>query len=171
MKSVSIRQLPRAAMKVVTDKLNKAALAEVLVSNAQRRMENGGDSEHTYPDLWGGGYRSGGQPLLDTRQTIYNQLNGEQRSTERAISLILRGPMIAMYHQTGFSTNGPNFIPLTTAARTLHVIGNDPKEEGLVEGEDYIMAWQGVTVPQRKIHNTPREDVNDLRDTIADALR
>jgi hypothetical protein len=173
MASVDRDRLGRFVSNTVFDRLERARLDQALVSFAKRRMDNAGDSRHAYPDLWDhpGSFRRGGQPLLDTRTHIYNRLSGETRRDRRKVSIVLRGPLIAAYHQHGFRTRGPNYIPLSLKGRRSHQKGVNPEEEGLVRGVDFVMAWKGVTVPQRKVFNTPPEDVADLKDTIAAAMR
>lgn len=168
---------------------------QLLVSQAKRRMSAGGDSEHTYPELWDPPFesrrRKGDQPLLDTGR-LQQSLGGrtELSSDGGTISVFLHTLLYGVFHQHGFETEGPNFIPLTNKAR-FHVVGANPFEEGLAElrgGEvwvmdndgkrvtaeslglnvepDFIMAWGGVTVPQRKIFNLPREDRAELIDSL-----
>jgi hypothetical protein len=38
---------------------------------------------------------------------------------------------------------------LTRKGKRSHATGNNPTKEGLVRGKDFVMAWQGVTVPKR----------------------
>ena len=59
------------------------------------------------------------------------------------------GPLHAIFHELGFETSGPNFIPLTKKGKRSHATGRNPTKEGLVRGKDFVMAWQGVTVPKR----------------------
>lgn len=179
------------------------ALAQVLVAQAKRRISAGGDSTHRYPDLWGhpGSYRAGGQPLRNTGQ-LMNGLHGDSSETATGVSVrLVSAHLHAQYHQSGFSTSGPNFIPLNRKAVRLHkewsrqikalsaikrqqkrqrgtskVLGAmaaERKQQAdlvLTEGEDYIMAWRGVTVPQRKIFNMPPEDVEEFRAEAARAV-
>ena len=41
----------------------------------------------------------------------------------------------------------------------------------LKEGKDYIIAWDGVEVPQRKIFNTPPENIKALSKNIGRAIK
>lgn len=170
MATIKIKNLGGAIQSEVVERLRSAGLEQVLVSNAKRRIEDGGDSEFKYPDLWAHPksfrFTTGGQPLKDTGQHVLNTLFGvTQHRDDTTIRLTLMGSKIASMHQTGFKTKGPNFIPLSRKAQITHVNGANPEDEGLVLGEDYIIAWKGVTVPQRKIFNMPPEDIDDL--TIA----
>ncbi len=155
------------------DRLMSARLGQVLVLQAKRRMDAGGDSEFQYPELWGHpkSYRADGQPLLDTRVHIQDTLSDRAEQTRDGVRYWLVGPLIAIYHQFGFTTKGPNFIPLTMKAKRTHVPGVNPDDEDLVDGEDYIIAWAGVTVPQRKIFNLPPENVAEFAAGVVDALR
>jgi len=153
---------------------NHEGLKGILRGQAVRRIKNKGDSTHQYPDLWAnkvsGHYRSGGNPLQDNGQLMAG-LHGEVVSSSDKFTMSLKdGAGYGVYHQYGYKTEGPNFIPLTLKARRIHQKGNDPAEEGLVEGKDYFMAWNGVTVPQRKIFNLPPEDVQELKRAIGDAI-
>lgn len=152
----------RAVRDEVRRRLASPALGSLLVSFATQRAFEKGDSEHRYPDLWDEprSYRHGGQPLLDSTAMV-SSLRGEYAASPNGGTWALAVPenqKHALYHQAGFSTAGPNFIPLTREAGRRHRKGRNPEDEGLVEGTDYIMAWNGVTVPQRKLFNWPDED-------------
>lgn len=169
---VPVGQLGVRIAQDVRRKLRRHRVDRVLVSNARRRISNRGDSEHRYPDLWNhpGSYRRGGQPLRDTGR-LSSSLTSTISDTPRGVTLTLVSPLpYAQAHQEGFETSGPNFIPLTQKAKRRHRKGADPAEEGLVRGVDYVMAWNGVSVPQRKIYNMPSEDVEDLREAITTAI-
>lgn len=95
-------------------------------------------------------YRRGGQALRDNGQLMGSFYSKPRQIFDTyAVVTLESSAFYAAYHQNGFKTKGPNFIPLTTEARTLHSLGADPEKEGLQEGIDYIMAWHGVTVPAR----------------------
>lgn len=167
-------RLGRAIKAEVTKRLQEAApaLAQILVAQAKRRISSGGDSTHRYPDLWPNpkSYRAGGQPLRNTGQ-LMNGLTGQAMNVGEGIRLRLKSAHIhAQYHQHGYKTKGPNFIPLTRKAARKHVKGRNPKDEGLKAGTDYIMAWGGVTVPQRKIFNMPPEDMAELQEAAKQAV-
>ena len=99
-------------------------------------------------------YRKGGKPLNDdgilraSRQIKYNLVF---ESEGAAIICLSSNAIYANWQQNGFKTKGPNFIPLTKAARLRHVLHQNPAWEDLEEGVDYIMAWKGVNVPARPI--------------------
>jgi hypothetical protein len=156
----------RAVRDEIRRRLASPALGSLLVSFAERRVFDKGDSEHRYPDLWDDprSYRAGEQPLLDTAAMI-GSLRGEYAASPNGGTWALAVPenqKHALYHQTGFETEGPNFIPLTREAGRRHRKGRNPEDEGLVEGTDYIMAWGGVSVPERRIFNWPDEDRADF---------
>lgn len=174
-----VRDLDQSLTAALTARLQARgnAIAAVLVTQARRRVANKGDSTHRYPDLWatrtGLGFRAHGEPLRDRGQLLA-ALSAQAAPINDGVSLrLLDGTPdhYGVYHQHGFETKGPNFIPLTLKARRIHRKGNDPKAEGLVRGKDYIMAWHGVTVPQRKLFNMPPEDLREIRWAIAAALK
>jgi hypothetical protein len=155
-------------------------LDQVLVGQAKGRIDNSGDSEITYKGLWADTahtrsgkphYRVGGKPLIDTRTTIYDRLNGDFAVFTDALEFFLRGTLHALFHNDGFTTKGPNFIPFTLRARRIHRKGQDPALEGLEEGEDYIMAWAGVTVPARPIFRFAPEDREEIVFSVRLAVR
>tara|TARA_R100001126_G_C4814672_1_gene143652 strand:- start:50 stop:607 length:558 start_codon:yes stop_codon:yes gene_type:complete len=177
--SISARDLP-GVKKIVKKKIVKSlaegnALGNVLRSQAVARMKAGRDSTHTYPDLWAnevpGHYRAGGQPLQNTgRLMAALHSSTETRSGGVSVSL-LDGTGYGVYHQSGFKTDGPNYIPLSLKGARQHVNGRNPEEEGLVEGKDYIIAWNGVDVPQRKIYNMPPENKKELGEAVVNAIK
>lgn len=174
MPTVTFANLPRAVANEIARRLERSRLGEVLLDQALERIDQAGDSEHRYPELWatkrGIGYRQGGEPLQDTGR-LKQSLHTETIATGDGIRVSLRsGVSYAELHQHGGKTKGPNFIPLTLKARRTHRTGVDPKTEGLIEGEDYVMAWGGVTVPQRKIFNLPPENVRDIKRSIVRAI-
>lgn len=205
-RSVTPGQLGRAIRARAVRKLANAGLHDVLVSQAQRRIESKGDSTHSYPDLWDHpqSYRRGGHPLLNTRNNIYNSLNGKTNLQRGGIVVMLRGSLVAVYHQHGFKTKGPNFIPLTRKANRNHSLWSRemkkvvryrkwktmaPRADAsrkygkmqrkaqtkadslLTPGKDFIMAWKGVNVPQRKVFNLPPENIREFSLSILLALK
>jgi phage gpG-like protein len=206
--SVTPIRLANAITDQVRRRLKDSRVEQVLVSQAKRRIDQGGDSTVVYPSLWADqvdSYRSGGQPLKDIGE-LYNGLSAEKEVGHDSIKLRLVSPhAYAKAHQEGFSTKGPNFIPLTRKAvrnysifrrlmrarsfvtkeyrrlrkagrsgrLTMHLIRRQRELDrqleaaGFIEGETYIMAWQGVTVPARPIFNMPPENVEELVDEIA----
>ena len=99
--------------------------------------------------LEGESYRAGGKPLRDNGDMM-REMDAKASTIGKNIQITMYGPLHAIFHEKGFTTNGPNFIPLTLKARRSHATGKkNPAKEGLKRGKDYIMAWNGVTVPKR----------------------
>ena len=97
----------------------------------------------------GQSYRNGGQPLRDTGELMRSiQAKAEQTGPAR-LSVTMSGAIYGIYHEKGFSTDGPNFIPLTRKGKKNHATGANPNTENLSRGKDYVMAWGGVDVPAR----------------------
>ncbi len=176
----TVLNLPRAIRRQIGAWLADIPIEQLLVNQAKRRIDRGGDSEVRYKRLWADSFRSrqggrsfrrGGKPLLDTRQHVYNTLNGTRTRTSQAIIYHLRGSLAALFHHKGFTTKGPNYIPLTLRGRREHRKGADPRDEGLVQSVDYIMAWRGVSVPARPIYRHAPEDRREIISTIRIALR
>ena len=166
--------------KQILKAFHRIPFGPMIVEQAKRRIDHGGDSQVRYKPLWadtfrshsgGTSYRAGGKPLLDTRQHVYNTLNAETHKTSTGMEIRLRGSLAAVFHHNGFKTNGPNFIPLTRRAVRDHRPGADPRHEGLVRGVDYIMMWKGVTVPARPIFRLAPEDKRDIIKTVELHLR
>lgn len=184
-KSVDIKALPGAIKDSIVAKLRRADLSQLLVTQAQRRIDDGGDSEFKYPELWANkhpqSYRAGGKPLRDKLNRIYGGLRGDQQDIPGGVRLKLTGPLIAIYHQNGFKTAGPNYIPLSMRA-TRYKGALEAKADGLIAGKfveggaiepddaDYVMAWRGVDVPQRKIVNFPPENIDEMKFEAARAI-
>lgn len=98
--------------------------------------------------LSGQSYRNGGKPLRDTGEMM-REMGAKADSMGKDLQIVLYGPLHAIFHEMGFETDGPNFIPMTKKGKREHATGRNPASEGLVQGKDYIMAWKGVTVPAR----------------------
>ena len=152
-------------------------LRQVLVTNAKRRIDNSGDSEHKYPELWNPDdykyWRAGGLPLRDT-SALYNGLHGRSSSGGgNRISLFLLDAVgYGIKHQEGYEQDGPVPIALTRKANRMLRKGGikDLEDTNLKEGKDYIIAWDGVKVPQRKIFNLPPEDRRDIGEALVTAI-
>jgi len=104
------------------------------------------------------GFRTGGQPLRDTGK-LAASLGARAEANGTNIRLTMQGRKYGLYQDRGFTTKGPNYIPLTMRGRRGHGTGNNPNREGLEYGNDYIMAWGGVTVPARPFILPTREDL------------
>lgn len=117
------------------------------------------------------GYRNGGHPLRDTGQ-MYRELTATGRTPHaHGIKITLRGPAHALYQDRGFSTNKPNYIPLTKKGKRGHGTGQNPMAEGLIRGKDFTMAWGGVTVPSRPFLLPTRNDMRDIGKSIYMSLK
>lgn len=97
----------------------------------------------------GESYRKGGQPLRDTGNLQRSITARAAKSAPTKLTVTLAGALYGIFHEKGFSTDGPNFIPLTRKGKRSHATGRNPNTEGLVRGKDFTMAWGGVTVPKR----------------------
>lgn len=107
--------------------------------------------------------RSGGSPLRDNG-TLATSFATSVRSDQGRVTITVGSPLPhAQYHQSGYSTSGPNYIPLTDAARG----GWNPK---LIPGWDYIVL-QGVTVPARPMVRVTKSNRQEIIDTITEAFR
>lgn len=120
-------------------------------------------------------YRAGGQPLVDTGKLI-GSLGATASSTGNKIQLTMHGRKYGLYQDRGFSTKGPNYIPLTMKGRRQHATGRNPNEEGLTRGRDYIVTGsrnrpRGVTVPARPFILPTRDDLRRLGKDIYLGLR
>jgi hypothetical protein len=115
-------------------------------------------------------YRAGGHPLRDTGHLIGNLgATGERNGGK--IRITLRGPIYGLYQDRGFSTKGPNFIPLTMRGKRGHGTGNNPNSEGLIRGHDYFMARKGVTVPSRPFLLPTRREMKEVGVSIYLSLK
>lgn len=97
----------------------------------------------------GQSYRAGGQPLRDTGNLMRNIGARATKIGPTKIEVVLTGPIYGIYHERGFSTSKPNYIPMSMKGKRKHATGNDPATEGLAWGKDFIIAWGGVDVPAR----------------------
>ena len=97
----------------------------------------------------GESYRAGGQPLRDTGNLQRSIGARAAKVGPTKLQVTLSGALYGIFHELGFSTTGPNFIPLTRKGKRSHATGANPQTEGLQRGRDYTMAWDGVTVPKR----------------------
>lgn len=103
------------------------------------------------PDI----FRRGGEPLKDTGelQASFAQV---VEPTPRGGRVRIGSPLErAGFHQTGFTTSGPNYIPLTQRARA----GWNAK---LIPGHDFVMMGKGVTVPARPMVRLTAQNRKDI---------
>lgn len=158
-------------------RLQASEVARILVKQAQARIDSRGADVGGYAALWadtakvtiGKGkkkrtidhYRKGGMPLKDTGD-LYRSLTAETTATTSGIRMTLQGSILSVFHQHGFKTSGPNFIPFTRGA-----VRRDPK--AMKRGE-YALARKGVTVPARPIFAMPQTARREVARAIARAL-
>lgn len=114
----------------------------------------------------GKSYREGGQPLRDTGNLMRSLGARASVSGPSQLTITLRGLKYGIYHETGFETSGPNFIPLTKKGKRTHATGANPSTEGLQRGKDFFMAWGGVTVPKRPFLVPTEQEWVDIMKTI-----
>lgn len=161
--------------KVLNSLKKNLGLQQLLVSQAKSRMDDGRDTTHTYPDLWNhpkSYRRHPKRPLMATRN-LYNGLQGYTWATGHRLHFVLWDSMgYGVKHQEGFEVPGPVPIPLTKKAARLMKAGgiSDLENTDLKKGKDYMIAWNGVKVPQRKIFNMPPENVSDMANAIVKTI-
>lgn len=113
----------------------------------------------------GASYRNGGQPLRDTGN-LQRSLTATSATSGTGITVTLAGALYGIFQEMGFTTTGPNFIPLTKRGKRTHATGANPRAEGLLPGRDYIMARKGVTVPKRPFLVPTNEEWASIGRTI-----
>lgn len=116
------------------------------------------------------GYRNGGQPLRDTGALVRSlraRASGGSGSSTITVSGLERG----IFHDKGFSTKGPNFIPLTRRAARSHASGSALVPGKLTKGWDFLIAENGVTVPARPFIQPTKDDLQELAASVYLALK
>lgn len=116
--------------------------------------------------MHGSSYRNGGQPLRDTGNLQRSIGAKSSLDGPTSMSFTISGALYGIFHELGFSTTGPNFIPLTKKGKRSHATGANPRTEGLLPGRDYIMARKGVTVPKRPFLVPTNKEWSDIGRTI-----
>ena len=114
----------------------------------------------------GSSYRDGGKPLRDTGNLQRSLSARAALSGPKRVSVTVSGALYGIFHELGFETSGPNFIPLTRKGKREHATGRNPNAEGLARGRDFIMAWGGVTVPKRPFLVPTGKEWSDIARTI-----
>ena len=110
--------------------------------------KNGKKRKRTEYKIEIAGYRNGGHALRNTGD-MYRRLNAKGARSGNGAAIVLRGPKYALFQDRGFTTSGPNYIPLSRKGTRKHATGANPATEGLMRGRDYFIAKRGVTVPSR----------------------
>lgn len=150
------RSLERARAKVAKGSGNRGA-----VRRAQNRLRYAKEAQSTGNPA----YRAGGKPLLDTGEARAS-MTYRVRDIPRGVALDVGSPKPWLKgHQTGYATKGPNYIPLTRRAKAKPA-GANPADLDLVPGYDYIMAWNGVTVPARPIVRFTEANHREIAQTL-----
>ena len=188
-------ELPDVIVRRIKERVNTRAVASILIDQAKRRIRRGGDSTHTYPELWavetGIGYRKRGKPLRDTGM-LMGLLSVKTESSSKGFTwTLLDGSGYGVKHQKGFINVGPIAIPLSAKARRI-ITGEPPHDiafldsQGLEEAPnaeaaanprgdsvkyDYYVLEGHRKVPARKIANMPPENVKEIVKHIKRAIR
>ena len=192
---IKSNQLPETIVRQIKNRVNRFAVASILVDQAKRRIRQGGDSTHKYPELWatetGIGYRKRGKPLRDTG-VLMNMLSAKSESSTGGITwTLIDGSGYGVKHQEGFTNVGPIAVPLSAKARRI-ITGDPPHDleyldsQGLEEAPnqeaaanpragslkyDYYVLEGQREVPARKIANMPPENVKEIVRHIKRAIR
>jgi phage gpG-like protein len=106
------------------------------------------------------GYRNGGQPLRDTGR-LANSVNARSERQTNGIRLVLRGLKYGLFQDMGFSTSGPNYIPLTKRGSRYNS-SKSARDAGMRPGQDFTGSKRGVTVPGRPFLLPTRNDKHDI---------
>jgi phage gpG-like protein len=110
-------------------------------------------------------YRKGGNPLQDTG-ALQASFFYRVTPTDGGFNIAIGSPLeYAPFHQAGFKSSGPNYIPLSIKGAKKPK-GADPDAMGLLPGVDYVMAWRGVTVPPRPMVRFTQQDRRDIAETF-----
>jgi phage gpG-like protein len=115
-------------------------------------------------------YRNGGHPLRNTGK-MERSLNAKGANNSTGMQITLRGVKYALFQDQGFTTNKPNYIPISAKGARGHGTGMNPRKEGLRKGKDYMMAWGGVTVPARPFLLPTKREIQDIGKSIAMSLK
>lgn len=160
-------------------------IAQVFRASMQRHIENGAGVDGKFKPLkelhgtWEtkrgaekvqAGYRNGGEPLRDTGH-LMRSLYAKAATSGDGFEVSVGGAMYGAYQNAGFETTGPNFIPLTRKGARGYRGGTALVPGKLVKGKDYLIAWNGVTVPSRNFVNPTPDDIHQIGRSIAIGLR
>lgn len=94
-------------------------------------------------------------PLLKRTKSLYNSIRTRLVRSGQSMSIVISGEHYGIYQDKGFTTKGPNFIPLTT------------RKFGKKSGRDFFIARNGVTVPSRTFLDPLMKDINDFSKIVA----
>lgn len=115
-------------------------------------------------------YRRGGKPLLDTRQG-YAAVSTTAEGKLPELTVRVRAPAYMVYQHAGFTTKGPNFMPVSLLAKRIHQKGRNPRAEGLFKGKDFWIFRNGVTIPPRPFAKLGPKYMQRVAKTIARSMR
>ena len=115
-------------------------------------------------------YRNGGHPLRNTGD-MERSLNAKGTTKSTGMMITLRGVKYALFQDRGFTTKKANYIPISEKGVRGHGKGMNPRKEGLRKGKDYMMAWNGVTVPARPFLLPTKQEIKDIGRSIAMSLK
>lgn len=150
----------REAREKVRQKVREGKIPQDKIRGKLRKARNVENIARKIAATGNPSYRKGGKPLLDSG-ALKASINGRVQQGPRRIQI--GSPLKhALYHQEGFSTNGPNYIPFTKKA-TRKPKGMKPDDFDLVPGYDYTMLWGGVDVPARPIFDMRPDDIEEVR--------
>lgn len=116
-------------------------------------------------------FRDGEKPLIATGAGVRSLKARAVRMTGGGLDIQLFGNDYLGYQDSGFSTLGPNYIPLSLKGRRGHATGANPGMEGLLRGWDYVIAPNGVEVPARPFLAPDDDDLQELAATVYTALK
>jgi phage gpG-like protein len=178
--------------KQVLDALQRAEIGEILVIQAQTRLETKGRDVGGYAPLWAdsakilirtkkgrkrsrkkGGGRVGevyemqshyrkGGKPLMDTMQLFSSMSSRTERMYNGLRIFLRLPLYGIYQHYGFTTKGPNFIPFTRGAVR--------RQKSALKRGEYVYAKNGVTVPARPILAMPSERRKEIVRGIAWAL-
>ncbi len=95
-------------------------------------------------------------PLLKRTKALYKSISARVRMTGSGWQIVISGEDYGIYQDRGFSTTGPNFVPLTPTGA----------KGGGKRGKDYFIAKNGVTVPSRAFLDPTPDSVMDIAKLI-----
>lgn len=96
-------------------------------------------------------------PLLKRTRALYKSITARVRKTGSGWQIVISGEEYGIYQDRGFSTSGPNFVPLTPQGM---------KRKGK-RGKDFFIAKNGVTVPSRAFLEPTRESTVAISKLVA----
>lgn len=145
-----VKRTQRAVDKILT--IPDISDRNVVLRKARGKLREAKKAEREgVPDI----FRRGGEPLRDTGE-LFASFDFSVQPMPKGGTMRIGSPLErAAFHQTGFTTTGPNYIPLTQKARK----GWNPK---LIRGHDYIIMAKGVTVPARPMVRLTSQNRKDI---------